>query len=76
MAKCDYCGKRFNLSEAKEMFNEEFGDVHYDDIYFNDEIICGDCAIEQASSNMAVGRAILMVNGEEDYDDDFVQRWL
>jgi hypothetical protein len=30
----------------------------------------------QTEDNINIGRAIDMVNGEEAYDDDFVQEWL
>lgn len=76
MAKCAWCGKKFNVSNAREEYNTAFeGDIDYDEQYEGGDI-CADCAIADTESNMSVGRAIDMVNGDEDYDDDFVQRWL
>jgi hypothetical protein len=35
-----------------------------------------DCAIPDTQSNINIGKAIDMMNGEEVYDEDFVKRWL
>lgn len=76
MAKCAWCGKRFSISTAREEYNSYFNnDLDYDEDY-DDNNICADCAIAESESNMSVGKAIDMVNGDEDYDDDFVQKWL
>ena len=37
--------------------------------------LCASCAVGQAERYGNSGRAIDMVNGEEAYDDDFVQEW-
>lgn len=75
MTTCSQCGTAFDVDEARSAHDAEFtGDVEYDDRY--DGGLCADCAISETESNMSRGRAILMVNGDEDYDDDFVQQWL
>ena len=72
MAKCCMCGKKFNVSEARSEYNSEFDDeIDYDEEYGSE--VCADCAICNTSSNMNLGRAIFMMNGDEDYDDDFVR---
>jgi hypothetical protein len=39
--------------------------------------LCFDCAIPaEAASNMDLGRAIMMMNGDEDYDADHVEKYL
>jgi hypothetical protein len=46
------------------------------DDYYTEEYggrVCGTCAKQDTGTNMDTGRAIDMVNGEEAYDDDFVQ---
>ena len=77
MAKCSRCGKRFNVSDARDEyiaeFGEEFGE-EFDDNYGRE--VCADCAIPETQSNMNLGKAIDMMNGEEVYDEDFVKRWL
>lgn len=76
MAICSMCGNRFNLSKTRQEYYDEFaGDPDYDEIY-EDGDVCADCAIPDTHGNMAIGMAIDMVNGEEDYDDNFVQKWL
>ena len=75
MAKCDECGKRFNVSDARSDYNDEFdGELNYDEEYGGQ--LCADCAISDTSSNINLGRAIDMMNGDEDYDDDFVREHL
>lgn len=76
MAKCEECGTKFNVDDARSEFDEEFpeDDIDYDELYEGG--LCGSCAASQASSNMNAGRAIDMMNGDEDYDDDFVQAHL
>lgn len=76
MAKCGECGIRYNKADACSEFESHFDhEVDYDD---DDEFsgLCADCAISRAESYLNVGRAIDMMNGDEDYDDDFVTHWL
>ncbi|MFJ1731121.1 hypothetical protein [Streptomyces sp. NPDC088254] len=74
MENCGECDKEFDISDAREEYNAEFGgEVDYDDQY-PEGGMCGSCAAAQSSSYEAHGTAILMMNGEVDYDDDFVQQ--
>ncbi|MCB2290837.1 hypothetical protein LGK97_13910 [Clostridium sp. CS001] len=76
MAKCGECGKRFNVSNAREEYNEEFGgEIDYDE-QFVLGAICADCAISDTHSNIGLGQAINMMNGEEDYDQEHVNEYL
>ncbi|MGC4979268.1 hypothetical protein ACLQ18_01130 [Streptomyces sp. DT193] len=34
------------------------------------------CAISDIESNLNVGRAIMMTNGDEDYDEEHMERYL
>jgi hypothetical protein len=76
MATCCRCGQEFHVSAARDAWNKsEFGsDVDYEEEFGGE--VCGDCAVLDAESNRDLGRAIDMVNGDEDYDDDFVQEHL
>jgi hypothetical protein len=73
LAKCLNCGTRFDVSAVRaeyEEYGEEYGEGDH-----NDDL-CADCAMPGLESTVNAGRAILMMNGDEDYDDDFVQKWL
>ena len=70
---CNVCGKTFDDDDARFDFNLHVSDFIYDDLY---EGVCGDCAMDDFDSNANYGKAMLMVNGDEDYDQDFVDRWL
>lgn len=71
MAKCEQCGKQFDPSDAKSEYDAEFGgDLDYTESY--DGKVCANCAIPETQGNMDLGPAIQMMNGDEDYDDDFV----
>ncbi|MGW1900912.1 hypothetical protein [Streptomyces hirsutus] len=74
MTKCHECEKEFDVEAARAEYTSEFsGELDYDEYGQGN---CADCAISEAESNMNVGRAIDMMNGDEDYDDDFVQKHL
>jgi hypothetical protein len=78
MAKCCRCGKRFNVSEARDEYIAEFngeidGDT-FDDTYGHE--VCAECAIADSYSNINIGKAIDMWNGDEDYDADHVKKYL
>lgn len=76
MDKCDRCGTRFDVSDAREEYNEEFGrdsGIDYDDFGGG---VCANCAISQSQSEIDLGRAIQMWNGDEDYDADHVGKSL
>jgi hypothetical protein len=71
MAKCLNCGASFNVAAVRNEYQElvDGGDYEGD--------LCRECALPlDVQSNMNLGRAIDMTNGEEDYDDDFVQEHL
>ena len=75
MAKCCRCGTRFNVSDARDEYSSTFdGEIDYDEQYGGE--VCANCAIPDTESNINLGRVIFMMNGDEDYDDDFVQQWL
>lgn len=75
MAKCCRCGTRFNVSDARDEYSSTFeGEIDDDEQYGGE--VCANCAILDTESNINLGRAIFMMNGDEDYDDDFVQQWL
>ncbi len=75
MKKCCKCGKKFNVSDAREEYIAEFGiDEEYDEEYGGE--VCADCAISETQSNVNAGKAIDMMNGEEDYDDEHVKNYL
>lgn len=75
MPTCEQCGKRFDPSDAKAEFQAEFrGELDYTESY--DGKVCGDCAICQSQSDMGLGRALGMLNGDEDYDEEFVNEHL
>ncbi len=79
MAKCRNCGKKFNVSEVRQEFNDALdGKYNYDTEIGG--ILCFDCAVHnydsEYESNSNSGRAILMMNDDEDYDDDFVNKWI
>lgn len=48
--------------------------LEYEDNYGGE--VCAACAIPDSEGLIDQGRAIDMVNGDEDYDDDFVQQHL
>ncbi len=75
MAKCCRCGEKFKVSDARAEYNSEFGaGFDYDEDYHGE--VCADCAIADTHTNMNIGKAIDMMNGDEDYDEDHVQKWL
>ena len=75
MARCVICGVKFKVSEARSEFNSRFpADMFYD--VFPENNFCGTCAIGEAETSMNQGAAIDMMNGDLEYDDDFVKEWL
>lgn len=75
MKTCDGCGTGFNVDDARDAYRDEFdGELDYDEDTGGG--LCGSCAGAQSQSNINSGRAIQMMNGDEDYDDDFVQKHL
>ncbi|WP_433420805.1 hypothetical protein ACQP1V_09030 [Microtetraspora malaysiensis] len=70
MAKCLNCGTRFDVSTVRDEYEEYVGDGDYDGE------LCAECAIPDLESNLNLGHAIMMMNGDEDYDEDHVEKWL
>jgi hypothetical protein len=74
-ADCAHCGRGFDVAEARDEYESTFrGEMEYDYHYHGE--VCAGCAVSDSESKIDHGRAIFMVNGDEDYDDDFVQRYL
>ena len=62
MPKCDHCGKKFGVDDARSEFDafeaEGWdGELTYDEAV-EGELICGSCAIDYAAENMSAGRAM------------------
>ena len=76
MAKCERCGNTFDVLDARGEYDAKFRStgLDYDDLYGG--VVCANCAIPDTEGNMDHGRAILMMSGDEDYDDDFVEKHL
>jgi hypothetical protein len=74
VATCLNCGKKFAVSAVRADW-EEFGEEYGEEDEYNDDL-CSDCAMPSLQGVMNHGRAILMMNGDEDYDGDFVDEWL
>ncbi|MEU6577119.1 hypothetical protein [Streptomyces sp. NPDC046805] len=76
MSKCVECGTAFEIEDARNEYNSEFnGDPDFDE-YYGEGDFCGSCAASATSSAMNHGNAIQMMNGDVDYDDDFVEKYL
>ncbi|ARI52210.1 hypothetical protein ACWEJZ_02045 [Streptomyces bacillaris] len=78
MTTCAECGDDFDVSDAREEYRAEWGaageEGEYDELYEGG--LCGSCALSQTESNLNLGRALMMVNGDEDYDQEHVDRYL
>jgi hypothetical protein len=76
MANCLNCGASFSTVATRDAYNEVLdGEGDYDADHGGG--LCFDCAIPaEAASNMDLGRAIMMMNGDEDYDADHVEKYL
>ncbi|WP_319054578.1 hypothetical protein [Streptomyces europaeiscabiei] len=74
--KCVECETSFDVAEARTQYQSEpgTGEGEYDDLHGGEW--CAECALARAEGLENQGRAIFMMNGDEDYDDDFVQQWL
>lgn len=76
MAKCVICGNRFKVGEARAEYDARFYSyIFYDDSY-PEHNYCALCAIGETEGFINEGAAIDMMNGDLDYDDDFVKEWL
>ncbi|SEB55575.1 hypothetical protein SAMN04489806_1095 [Paramicrobacterium humi] len=75
MARCTECGTLFDIDDARDDYNAEFnGELDYDEDFVGTK--CGNCAISQSASEINVGAAIDMMNGEIEYDADHVEKYL
>lgn len=76
MTRCAECEAEFNVSEARAQYQSEPGvaEGEYDDLHGGQW--CADCAIDRAEDLGNHGNAILMMNGDVDYDDDHVEKYL
>jgi hypothetical protein len=73
--KCLSCGTQFDVSDARSEYNTEFNDeLDYDEDTGGE--ICANCGISETQSNIDLGRAIFMMNGDEDYDAEHVEKYL
>lgn len=62
------CGTTFNVSAVRDEYHELGGEGDYDGQR------CSECAIPTLDTNL--GRAIDMMNGDEDYDEEHVEKYL
>jgi len=76
MAKCDECGAKFSVSDARSAYNRANSDDGLDYDEYHGGSRCFDCATSEDESNLNSGRAILMMSGDEDYDADHVEKYL
>ncbi|MEY9889223.1 hypothetical protein ABIA31_002871 [Catenulispora sp. MAP5-51] len=75
MVTCGMCQEPFDVEEARDEYQSEFGEgVDYGEQYGGGA--CADCAISDTNSNYNTGLAIVMMNGDADYDDEHVQNYL
>jgi hypothetical protein len=78
MTTCVSCGTSFDVSDARDQYRSEFGGAadegEYDEQFGGE--VCANCAISETESNLNAGRAIMMMNGDEDYDEKHVERYL
>jgi hypothetical protein len=76
MAKCLNCGDTFSVAGVRNEYNNVLdGEGDYDKDHGGG--LCFDCAIPpDVASNINLGRAIDMMNGDEDYDADHVEKYL
>jgi hypothetical protein len=61
MPKCENCGNRFDVDDARsehDAFDDWAGELLYDDS-FPEHSICGSCAINDSLENVGAGRAWL-----------------
>lgn len=75
MKNCSECGESFDVDDARDEYNAAFnGELDYDEDFASEK--CASCATAQSESEMNVGLAIDMMNGEADHDPEHVERYL
>ena len=68
MAKCAWCGKKFNVSDTREEYDNYFEGLEYDDDY-PDNNICLQCASTETSGNIGIGEEIMEDMGSHNWND-------
>lgn len=75
MKRCAECGESFDVDDARDDYNEAFkGELDYDEDFAGEK--CGTCAVAQSESEINIGLAIDMMNGETNYDAEHVEKYL
>lgn len=69
MAICSSCGQEFDLDEVRSSIDERFGEMAYENTYFDGTICCERCAFEEIGSAMATGEELKELMGSSWYDD-------
>ena len=57
MAICERCGCEFDIDEAKDEVDEDYGVGVYDS-YYGVEYVCRDCAVQQIGADYATADEI------------------
>ncbi|MER7836190.1 hypothetical protein ABTY98_09800 [Streptomyces sp. NPDC096040] len=79
MVTCFECKREFDVEDERDEYESYFnGELDYDEDCGGEpgEGLCAGCGIVRSEGLINQGRAIFMMNGDEDYDDDFAQKWL
>lgn len=64
MATCVDCGTQFETADAAEEYNSHYrGQLEYKDV---DNVLCGQCAIDESEFLMAAGREAMDPDSEDD----------
>ncbi|MET4079534.1 hypothetical protein [Janibacter sp. UYMM211] len=76
MAICKNCGEDFDVPTVRAAYDEMLdGEGDYDTDDGGDR--CLDCSLpDHVAGALAHGQAIMMVNGEMDYDEEHVENHL
>lgn len=75
MNTCSECGESFDNDDARDDYNAQFNDeLDYDEDFAGEK--CAPCAIAQSESEIDVGLAIDMMNGEAEHDPEHVEKYL
>ncbi len=65
MAKCSWCGKEFDPSEARRSIGRRYGAGTYDDMFPNGDV-CKECAETEVSGVMGIGEELMEDMGWDD----------
>ncbi len=69
MAICSRCNCEFDISDARDSIDAEFGDGIYDNTYHNGRFYCENCAFAEISADFATGQELQELMGSS-WDDD------